>query len=254
METALQERIGELKKYYGSEAPVYDEDRFGGTVGRLYNQAHFAALLRFLRLSWGIPANEGPRRILEIAAGTGRTSIQLSAEGFSVFGLDITPEMLQLAIQKRAEKKGIHFIRGDAFCLPFPMGAFDAVFCSRMLQMIPREYYGDLGGEVERVLKPGGLLIVELWNDRYHKIRHLGGAKKNSQGMSDTFVHPRERGGLFGPKLMVEGLRGLGFPLLLRVASKVATRPCMDIYMRLSESSLSRSLGETMLVQYRKTR
>lgn len=254
MERVLKERIGELKDYYQKEAPVYDGNRFGGTAGSLYNQVHFASLLQMLHTAWGETDGEEPKCILEIAVGTGRTGTLLTAEGFSVFGLDIAPEMLQIAKGKEPASRGLHFICGDAFALPFPKGTFDAVVCSRMLQMIPREYYADFGKEVEKVLKLNGLLVVELWNDVYNRIRNLGGAKDNSQGMRDTFMHPKDREGLFGTNLKAEGLRVVGFPLVLRVASRIATRPCLGIYMMLSRSSMSRYLGETLLVQYRKQR
>lgn len=253
MGTALRERIEELKTYYGKEAPVYDEDRFGGPSGQLYNEAHFSALRQSLRTPWTSPGEGGARVVLEIAAGTGRTSSRLASEGCTVFGLDITPEMLQVAKKKGGVRRGLHFVRGDGFSLPFPPATFDAVCCARMLQMVPREYYGDFGREVERVLRPGGVLVVELWNARYHRLRSFGVTRSNSQGMKDTFVHPSERKGLFGPGLVAEGMWGLGFPLLLRVASRCATKPCMDLYRRLSENKVSRSLGETMLVQYRRT-
>lgn len=252
MHTSLRERIEELRAYYGTEAPSYDQDRFGGPNGFLYNEAHFFALCQSLRTPRLVPRGGPPGTILEIAAGTGRTSSRLAGEGRRVFGLDITPEMLQIARKKSGACPGLHFVRGDAFSLPFPEQSFDAVVCARMLQMVPREYYADFGQQVERVLRPGGVLVVELWNARYHRLRSLGVTRSNTQGMKDTFIHPREWQGLFGPCLLAEGCWGLGYPLLLRFARRWATRSCMSLYQYLSSSRACRSMGETMLVQYRR--
>ncbi len=250
MQEALKDHLGQLKKFYGEDAPNYDEDRFGGPSGRLYDEAHFSALQKMLRQAED-EERHTPRKVLDIATGTGRTIHRLAAVGYRAFGLDITPEMLQVA-QKKNKRSEVNLLCGDAFALPFSAATFDAVICCRMLQMIPRDFYPTFGRQAERILKPGGILVVELWNQAYRRIRHLGRNGENSRGMRDTFIHPGEREGLFGLNYKVEQTMGLGFPLLLRLGGSLSPRSSLGLYAKLSQSCFSRHLGETMLVQYRK--
>lgn len=249
MATALSSHIEELRQTYSDEAPVYDEVRFGGSAGQLYNEAHSRAIIQLLR-----PGGAGgkPKRVLDIAAGTCRTSSRLVREGFEVVSLDITVEMLRVALHRSAGETTLQPLCADAFSLPFVAASFDAVICCRMLQMIPRQYYGNFGSEVGRVLKPGGLLVAELWNQLYRKIRHPGRRAGNSRGMVDTFVHPSERNALFGAGFEAEQVVGLGFPLVLRLGGRFFPSSSLNLYQRLGCNNPSRWLGETLLVQYHK--
>ena len=190
-------------------------------------------------------------RVLDIATGTGRTSVRLAEEGFTVCGLDITPEMLRVAYGKKAPESKLSLFAGDAFALPFADSSFDVVLCCRMLQMIPSEDYRGFGREVSRVMKPDGILVVELWNKLYQRFRHPLKKGLNTQGLADTFIEPHEREDLFGEAARSEGLRGLGFPLVLRVLADISEQWSLDLYHRLSANSVTRFFGETMLVQYR---
>ena len=120
-----------------------------------------------------------------------------------------------------------------------------------MLQMIPRDYYLNFGKEIERVLKPEGILIVELWNRLYHRMRYIGKVQKNTWGMMDTFVTPSERDGLFGESSIAEEMAGLGFPLVLRTLGRLSGKWGLRTYMKLSQSALLRGWGETFLARYR---
>ena len=249
----LNDRVSELRDYYAEDAVQYDADRFGQRKGRLYSEAHYGALRDMIQAGIG-NRDTGAVRVLDIATGTGRTSVRLAQEGFAVCGLDITPEMLRIAHGKKSMEDKLHLFIGDAFSLPFADNAFDVVLCCRMLQMIPREHYPLFGSEVSRVIRPDGTLIVELWNKFYRRFRHPLKKGPNTQGLADTFVAPWERGSLFGVAARPESLRGLGFPLVLRVLGGLSEAWSLDLYRRLSIGAATRFLGETMLVQYRNAR
>lgn len=56
---------------------------------------------------------EGP--LLDLACGTGRMSIHLTQQGYEVTGVDIVPEMIELARQKAAERSvSIEWVVADA--------------------------------------------------------------------------------------------------------------------------------------------
>ena len=252
MSTSLQlnERFGEIKQYYAEEAGRYDEDRFGGKDGKLYDIAHYGTLMDMLSSGLGDNGGNNPR-VLDIATGTGRTSTKLAKEGYEVVGLDLTVEMLRLAAQKQQDEERASFVQGNAFSLPFGANCFDAVVCCRMLQMIPREHYPRFGAEVGRILKPNGLMVVEVWNRRYRKVRHWGRFRTNSQGIMDTFVTPGHRKQLFGGHRCCEDVVGLGYPLVLRTLGALSPRLGLGVYRRLSRSALSKCWGETLILSYR---
>src|SRR5437588_7971212 len=63
-----------------------------------------------------------PLRVLELACGTGRVTIPLAeageVNGFHVMGLELTPEMLQAAEERRAAlaestRNGLELLKGD---------------------------------------------------------------------------------------------------------------------------------------------
>jgi demethylmenaquinone methyltransferase / 2-methoxy-6-polyprenyl-1,4-benzoquinol methylase len=94
-------------------------------------------------------------RILDVAAGTGTSSVALSRSGATVVGVDISPGMLDEARRRYAD---VEFIQANAESLPFEANSFDAVTISFGLRNVtqPRvaldEFY--------RVLKPGGRLVI----------------------------------------------------------------------------------------------
>ncbi|MDT0464324.1 class I SAM-dependent methyltransferase [Streptomyces gibsoniae] len=113
----------------------------------------------------------GPgERILEIGPGTGLQSLhiapQLGPDG-RLDVLDIQPEMLD-HVMRRAERKGLTNITptlSDARELPFPDGAFDAMYLVTALGEIPEPER--VLTEAVRVLAPDGRLVVGEFFDRH---------------------------------------------------------------------------------------
>jgi demethylmenaquinone methyltransferase/2-methoxy-6-polyprenyl-1,4-benzoquinol methylase len=110
-------------------------------------------------------------RVLDLAAGTGTSSVSFAASGADVVACDFSLGMLQ-AGQARAGRGGgaksdpfqaktrgrVSFAAGDALHLPFRDGTFDAVTISFGL----RNVHGtrDALAEMRRVTRPGGRLVV----------------------------------------------------------------------------------------------
>jgi len=105
-------------------------------------------------------------RVLDLAAGTGTSSVTFAASGANVVACDFSLGMLQ-AGQARLVKSDpfqagtrgrVAFAAGDALRLPFKDGAFDAVTISFGL----RNVHGtrDALAEMRRVTRPGGRLVV----------------------------------------------------------------------------------------------
>ena len=241
-----------LQKLFSEDANVYDDKRFGSVSGKLYNEAHYTALSKML-YSGFMTKDSFPKniRVLDVAMGTGRSSVRLSTEGVDIVGIDITIEMMKIAKNKTVAGTSLHLVQGDAFQLPFQDDSFDAVICCRMLQMIPLQDYGSFGTEVSRVLRPNGTLIAELWNKSYQTIRCLGRKKPNTWGLSDTFITPSQSRNLFGEKYQDCEIAGLGFPLIFPLLGRISETFSLSLYSKLTSSPLTKTWGETFLAQYR---
>ena len=94
-------------------------------------------------------------RILDLAAGTGTSSVPLNEWGAFVVPVDMSLGMLA---EGRRRHPHLPFVAGDALGLPFRDAAFDAVTMSFGLRNVS-DTVGALA-ELLRVTRPGGLAVV----------------------------------------------------------------------------------------------
>jgi SAM-dependent methyltransferase len=114
-------------------------------------------LERLAALVGGTPA----WRVLDIATGGGHTALRLSREVGQVIAADLTPTMLHAAreyIQQQGATN-VHFSAADAEAMPFADESFEAVTCRIAPHHFPDVFR--FVQECARVLKPGGVLVVE---------------------------------------------------------------------------------------------
>lgn len=98
--------------------------------------------------------------ILDYGCGYGRTLQELAQRGFdNLTGIDTSPAMIDRARQAHT---GIRFTVLDTPpLLPYPDATFDAVVLFAVLTCIPgEEAQHRLVAELNRILKPGGVLYV----------------------------------------------------------------------------------------------
>jgi len=107
-------------------------------------------------------AETKPRKILDIATGTGDFAIMLAdIKPEKIVGLDISQGMLEVGKKKVAEKgldNLIEMVLGDSENLPFEDNSFDAVtvgFGVRNFENLDKGL-----SEINRVLRPGGIFVV----------------------------------------------------------------------------------------------
>lgn len=132
------------------------------SVNEIYSNAD-----RILRNLTRITSLDG-KRVLEIGAGTGRDSLPLAKHGALVTQLDYSQNALTLLKRLAdAEKIPVTIVGGDTFSLPFRKHTFDIVFHQGLLEHVRPAQAKDLLRENIRVLKPGGLLLVDV-PQRYH--------------------------------------------------------------------------------------
>jgi len=102
--------------------------------------------------------------ILDVGVGNG-LMFQYLKRKINYTGIDISENMLiQAGI--RARHYGIPFtaLQGNAAALPFPDSSFDTVMCIDMFHHIPRFLRSRVLGELVRVVRPRGQIIIEIKN------------------------------------------------------------------------------------------
>lgn len=103
----------------------------------------------------------GSKTALDLGCGTGVVSIALAERGFTVFGVDHSPEMLEIARHK-AREAGLagscSFEQGDVRRLRFADGEFGIVTCQGLLHHLEDMHV--CLTELERVLQPGGRFYI----------------------------------------------------------------------------------------------
>jgi len=107
-----------------------------------------------------------PERVLVVGCGEG-VEVEHLARGIGapVVGLD-------LVIDPRWERPGVHLLRADARHLPFRAGAFDALYCYHVLEHVPKPQ--GAVAEARRVLRGGGFAFFGTPN-RSRLIGYAGG-------------------------------------------------------------------------------
>jgi ubiquinone/menaquinone biosynthesis C-methylase UbiE len=127
---------------------------------------------------WARAAESKPRRrvlelaaprdgedVLEVATGTGVQLVRLAQarDGGRTVGVELAEGMVnqtrrRLAAAGLAER--VELIQGNALELPFAEASFDLLVNSYMLDLLPRDDIPRAVAEFERVLRPGGRLVL----------------------------------------------------------------------------------------------
>jgi ubiquinone/menaquinone biosynthesis C-methylase UbiE len=103
-------------------------------------------------------------KVLDLGCANGRYVNFFKEKKVKYTGLDSSLELVNIAKKNYPNEQ---FIVGDALNLPFPDGDFDKVFSLAVLHHIPslgerKKFFN----QARRVLKPGGLLAVTVWDLR----------------------------------------------------------------------------------------
>ncbi len=127
-----------------------------------YHQIH-QLILDLIKCYISHPAN---LKILDAGCGTGLLGVKLKKYG-EVVGIDISSQAI-----KFAKKRGLNVKKASIMKIPYPDNNFDVV---TSVDVLYHKWVSDDVGalsEIQRVLKPGGLLIMRLpayeWLRRHH--------------------------------------------------------------------------------------
>jgi demethylmenaquinone methyltransferase / 2-methoxy-6-polyprenyl-1,4-benzoquinol methylase len=154
----LDKRPGEVAAMFDAIAGRYDllNDILSGGQVRLWRRA-------VARITGARPGD----RVLDLAAGTGTSSLSFTATGADCVACDFSLGMLRVGRSRpgseptsgpREGRGRLGYVAGDALRLPFRDASFDAVTISFGLRNVASP--SAALAEMRRVTRPGGRLVV----------------------------------------------------------------------------------------------
>lgn len=168
--------IGEYKNIYQNESSHF-----------FYTSTHY--LVEKLIRKY---AGNGKLKILDAGCGTGGLLKKLSKLG-KVVGIDFSPEAI-----KYAKKRGLDIKQASVQKIPFKKGSFDAVTSVDVLYHLAVTDDVAALGEIKRVLKPGGILVLRVPANKFLLSAH------------DVHVHTARR---YDKRELVKKLRQAGLKI-----------------------------------------
>jgi len=143
-------------------------DHIFARQGRVFTEPHedMPEIIRRLK-------ERGAVTVLDLGCGTGRHVVLLAGRGFSVFGLDASPEGIGEARRWLAEEGLAADLRVQSMAekLPYDDSSIDAVVSVQALHHADAATIRKTVGEISRILKKGGFLFVTV-----PKLRNQGRA------------------------------------------------------------------------------
>lgn len=145
---------------------------FTGAIPENYDTYLGPLLFEFTGADMARRVNEAathPASVLEVACGTGISTRHLATtlpEGTEITATDLNPAMLEHAAKVNGDLPGVRYAQADALNLPYDDAIFDAVVCPFGIMFFPDQAKGMQ--EMARVLKPGGVLAINVWDSFEH--------------------------------------------------------------------------------------
>jgi demethylmenaquinone methyltransferase/2-methoxy-6-polyprenyl-1,4-benzoquinol methylase len=144
----LDKRPDEVARMFDGVAPRYD---LTNTV------LSFGMDRRWRKRTRQVLQLEPGEKVLDLAAGTGVSTVELARSGATAIACDFSLGMLRAGRSSRRRRR-VPFVAGDATQLPFADGIFDAAVISFGLRNVSDP--ARALREMARVVRPGGRLVI----------------------------------------------------------------------------------------------
>ena len=179
-------------------------------------------------------------KILDVGCGNGRLLEILKDKKVNYTGVDVSEKLLEIAKKKYPQNE---FLVANNLNLPFLDNNFDKVFSVAVLHTIPSEDLRKKAiSELKRVLKPGGLLFITVWDIwrkdtlllllKYSFLKLVG---KSRLDFGDVFVPWSTKTKRFYHFFTEKELRSLvetvGFVVIKKGVARNETRRRSNIYL-----------------------
>lgn len=142
------ETLARIISSYGSLAAEY--------ARRFHNELEAKPLDREL-LNRFAERLKGAGKVCDLGCGPGHVASYLHARGVDAFGVDLSPEMIEIA---RKLNPGVEYREGNMLSLDASAGSWAAIVAFYSVIHIPRTELPELFREFARVLKPAGLVFL----------------------------------------------------------------------------------------------
>lgn len=137
-------------------------------------------------------------RVLDLCCGFGRHALLLAEAGLDVFGLDLSLDLLRAARELPGFERRLvgRLVRADMTRVPFADASFDTV----VNLFSSFGYLGEAGdgrvlAEVARVLRPGGVAVLDLMNPVRVRATLVPESTRSGDGFVLTERRRLEQGG-----------------------------------------------------------
>jgi ubiquinone/menaquinone biosynthesis C-methylase UbiE/uncharacterized protein YbaR (Trm112 family) len=158
------------------------ENRYGGRIGRAYHRRRCEKLEG--EIARHFPANP-ELDILELGCGTGMTVEWLcKSTSHRIYALDFSSTFLGLVGERTAAfSNRPSLMLANAIELPFADESFDVIYATRFVHQFPHCDKLQLASEIRRVLRPGGLALLEFYSRAFNLLNYY-------VRLGDADVHP----------------------------------------------------------------
>lgn len=126
---------------------------------------------------YAIPFNYITNKIVvDIASGEGYGSNLMAKTAKEVYGVDISSEAISFATLKYGQTKNLNFLEGTVEKIPLKDSFVDVVVSFETLEHTDK--HEEMMGEIKRILKPGGILIISSpdkanYSDRFNRVNEF---------------------------------------------------------------------------------
>jgi 2-polyprenyl-3-methyl-5-hydroxy-6-metoxy-1,4-benzoquinol methylase len=223
-----------------------------GIIARYSNPPEDTAFQ--LEYSYHLLGDVQGKTVLDYGCGAGENSLLLASRGARVTGIDISPELVEIA-RRRLETNHLsgEFRAISGYDTGLPDASMDVVFCMAVLHHLDLE---QARCEVLRVLKPGGAVIVQEPVRDSGAYTFLRGLIPYSMHDNSEYERPlkKEEIDAFAQGLQCEAMRRFRLPFV--ALAQMASPRFLFPAMRVDGWVLKRlpSLGHLATVEVRKLR
>ena len=131
-------------------------EKLAARKSEVHTKKELSYLKKFLRKK---------QKILDLACGYGRFTIPLAKQGYTIQGIDISPNLIAKA-KRTAKNEGLNlkFQIGDMRKLPYDNDSFDSIICmwSAFIELSKEKDQIKALKEMLRILKKGGFAFLEM--------------------------------------------------------------------------------------------
>ena len=140
--------LSSTRASYDAVAADYAERFRDELAAKPLDRAMLAGFAELVRAAGGGP-------VADVGCGTGRVTAHLNGLGLSVFGIDLSPQMIAAA---RRAHPALRFEVGSMLALDLPAGGLGGLLAWYSTIHVPQMRLPEVFAEFHRVLAPGGYL------------------------------------------------------------------------------------------------